>query len=155
MAEEQKYMMDIGTIFHNLFFAYQKSMKNILQSGAEIFVDPTINILHKIEEEDNLKLVNSNSLEDALQNFADFLVKSKAVGSCTYKKLGEDKYVFKVEDCIWANYIHKMLEPKDVVCPYGLVAMSLYKKFKGCTINNRESTYYSNGTETVLEPLET
>jgi len=154
LAEEQKYMMDIGTIFHNLLFAYQKSLKNVLSSGSEIFVDPTINILLKIEAEEQLKLVNTKNLEEALKNFADFLVKAKAVGDATIEKLGEDKYVFKVHDCVWGEHIHKRLEPKDVVCPYGLVAIALYKRFTGCTVNDRESTYYSNGSETVLEPLE-
>ena len=147
-------MMDIGTIFHNLLFSYQRSLKNVLGTGSEIFVDPTINVLLNIEEEDRLKLVSSKTLEEALQNFADFLVKAKVAGACSFKKAGDDKYAFKVNDCIWANHIHKALNPKDVVCPYGLVAMALYKKFKGNKVNERESTYYSNGSETTLEPLQ-
>jgi hypothetical protein len=154
LTEEQKYMMEIGTIFHNLLFAYQKSLKNVLSTGSEIFVDPTINLLLQIEEEDRLKLVSSKTLDEALQNFADFLVKAKVVRACNFEKTGEDRYIFKVEDCIWANHIHKALNPKDVVCPHSLVAMALYKKFTGNTVNDRESTYYSNGSETVLEPLQ-
>lgn len=154
LADEQRYMLDIGTIFHNLLFAYQKSLKNVLSSGSEIFVDPTINLLLQIEEEDRLKLVSSKTLDEALQNFADFLIKAKVVGACSFEKIGKDKYTFKVDNCIWAGHIHKKLEPKDVVCPYGLVAMALYKKFTGNTVNDRESTYYSNGSETTLEPLQ-
>ena len=155
MAEEQKYMMDIGTIFHNLFFSYQKSLKNVLGTGSEIFVDPTINLLMNIEDEDRLKLVSSPTLEEALKNFGDFLVKSKVIQSYDIEKTGEEKYAFKVNDCVWAGHIHKTIQPKDVVCPFGLVAMALYKKFTGNTLNERESTYYPNGSQTTLEPLQT
>jgi len=30
--------------------------------------------------------------------------------------------------------------------------MALYKKFKGQVANERESEYFYNGTETILEP---
>src|SRR4030066_1226459 len=155
MSEEQKYMMDIGTIFHNLFFSYQKSLKNVLGTGSEIFVDPTINLLMNSEDEDRLKLVSSPTLEEALKNFGDFLVKSRVIQSYDIKKTDEEKYAFKINDCVWAGHIHKTIQPKDVVCPFGLVAMALYKKFTGNTLNERESNYYSNGSETTLEPLET
>src|SRR4030067_2478835 len=153
MSEEQKYMMDIGTIFHNLFFSYQKSLKNILGTGSEVFVDPTINLLLNIEEEDRLKLVSSPTWEEALKNFGDFLVKSKVIQSYDIEKNGEEKYAFKINECIWAGHIHKTIEHKDVVCPFGLVAMALYKKFTGSRENERESTYYSNGKEKTLEAL--
>lgn len=149
------YMMDIGTIFHNLFFAYQKSTKSTLGSGSEIFVNPTLDLLLHIEVQEHLKLVNSKNLETALTNWASFLVKAKVVGKANFTKIGQDKYVFKVEDCIWAKHIHKELEPKDVTCPYALVAMALYRKFKSHAVNERESQYTPNGCETVLESLPT
>ena len=155
MSEEQKYMMDIGTILHNLFFSYQKSLRNTLGTGAEVFVDPTINLLLNIEEEDRLKLVSSRNLEEALKNFGDFLVKSKVVKSYGIEKTGKEKYAFKIKECVWDRHIHKTIEPKDVVCPFGMVAMALYKKFTGNTVNESESTYYSNGSETTLEPFQT
>jgi hypothetical protein len=155
LADKQECMANIGTIFHNLLFAYQKSLKNILNSGSEIFVDPVINLLLQIEEEEKFKLVNSKTLEEALQNFADFLVKAKVVRASSFEKMGDEKYIFRVEGCIWANHVHKMLNPKDIICPYGLVAIALYKKFTGNKVNDRESRYYSNGSETTLEPLAT
>jgi hypothetical protein len=155
MPEEQKLMLDIGTIMHNLLFSYQKSLKSVLGTGSEVFVDPTINLLLSIEEEDRLKLVSSNSLDEALRNFGDFLVKSKVINSYDVEKTNEERYTFKVNNCVWARHIHKTIQPKDVVCPFGLVAMALYKKFTGNTVNARESNYYSNGSETTLEPLKT
>ena len=153
MSEEQKYMLDIGTLLHNLLFSYQKSLKNILGTGAEIFVDPTINLLLNMDQENNLKIVNSNTLEEALTNFGTFLEKSGVVKECNWKKTEEEKYVFNVRECVWAKHIHKTIQPKDVVCPFGLVAMALYKKYTKGTVNNRESKYLYNGTETALEPL--
>src|SRR4030066_1105736 len=95
MSEEQKHMMDIGTILHNLFFSYQKSSKKILGTGSEVFVDPTINLLLTIEEEDRLKLVSSPTLEEALKNFGDFLVKSKAIHSYNGEQTCEQQNAFK------------------------------------------------------------
>jgi len=137
---------------HAVFFAYQKTLKNLLNSGSAIFVDPIINLLLKIEDEERLKLVNSETLEEALQNFGNFLVKAKVIKACNIEKMNEDKYVFTVEDCVWAGHIHRTIQPKDVVCPFGLVAMALYKRYTGGTVNDKESTYYANGSETVLEP---
>ena len=101
MSEEQKYMMDIGTILHNLFFSYQKSSKKILGTGSEVFVDPTINLLLTIEEEDRLKLVSSPTLEEALKNFGDFLVKSKVIHSYNVEKNGEVKFYLKINEVLW------------------------------------------------------
>src|SRR3990172_12629759 len=100
MSEEQKYMMDIGTILHNLFFSYQKSSKKILGTGSEVFVDPAINLLLDIEEEDRLKLVTSKSLEEALKNFGDFLVKARVVQSYEVEKTGEETFAFRVNGCV-------------------------------------------------------
>lgn len=157
MSEDPSYnyMMDIGTIFHNLFFAYQKSTKTTLGASSEIFVNPTIDLLLHIEGQEHLKLVSSKNLEEALTNWANFLVKAKVVGNACFAKIDKDKYTFKVEECIWARHIHKELEPKDVTCPYGLVAMALYRKFKGRAVNERESKYNPDGCETLLEALPT
>lgn len=151
--EQQKYQQDVGTLLHNLLFSYQKSLKTILGKGAESFVDPTIQLLLNIDREDNLKLVSSDTLEEALTNFAAFLEKSGVVKECNWKKTGYEKYVFNVHDCLWAKCLHKTIQPKDVVCPFGLVAMAIYKRYMKGTVNERESFYLSNGSETILEPL--
>lgn len=150
--EQQKYLQDIGTLFHNLLFSYQKSLKLILGEGSKSFVDPVIKVLLNIDEEDNLKLVSSNTLKEALTTFAEFLEKSGVVKKCTWEETGVEKYVFRVYDCVWAKCLHKTIEPRDVICPFGLVAMAIYKRYLKGSVKEHESNYYSNGSETVLEP---
>jgi hypothetical protein len=145
-------VLDISTVYHNLLFSYQRSLKTYLGSRAGVYVHPTIDHLLRMEEQGGLKLVNSETLEEALKAFADYLVKGGMVGACSVESIGEDRYVFRVEKCIFAPKVHSQVNVEDVTCPYGLVAMALYKKFKGQIANERESEYHANGTETILEP---
>ena len=152
MAEVQKYILDVGTIYHNLLFSYQRSLKLHLGSRSAIYVHPTLEHLLRMEEDGGLKLADSKTFEEAVSAFGDFLAKGKIIRNCHLEKIEEDKYVFRVEGCIWAGRVHKQVNLKDVTCPYAMVTMALYKKFKGQVANERESEYFYNGTETILEP---
>ena len=152
MAEVQKYILDVGTIYHNLLFSYQRSLKLHLGSRSAIYVHPTLEHLLRMEEDGGLKLADSKTFEEAVSAFGDFLAKGKIVRNCLLEKIAEDKYVFRVEGCIWSGKVHTQVDLKDVTCPYAMVAMALYRKFKGQVANERESEYFYNGTETILEP---
>jgi hypothetical protein len=145
-------MLDVGTIYHNMLFSYQRSLKLHLGSRSAIYVHPTLEHLLRMEEEGGLKLADSKTFEEAVSAFCDFLAKGKIVRSCYLEKIEENKYVFRVEGCIWSGKVHTQVNLKDVTCPYAMVAMALYKKFKGQVANERESEYFYNGTETILEP---
>jgi hypothetical protein len=122
-------------------------------SRANIYVNPAIDHLLKMDEEGGLKLDKSKTFEEAVSAFTGFLVRSKMVKNCSLEKASEDKYAFRVEGCIWSSKVHtRQVSLKDVTCPYALVAMALYKKYKGFVSNENESEYFSNGTETILEP---
>jgi hypothetical protein len=122
-------------------------------SNAKIYVHPAIENLLEMDDEGGLKLDKSKTFEEAVAAFADFLSRSKIVKSCVLDKIEEDKYVFKVEGCFWAGKVHnRQVSLKDVTCPYALVAMALYKKYKGFISSENESEYFYNGTETLLEP---
>jgi len=152
-AELIKNLLEIGTVYHSLLFSYQRGLKNYMGSRANIYVHPAIEHLLNMDEQGGLKLDKSKSFEDAVSIFADFLAKSKIVKSCTLEKTGEDEYVFKVEGCIWAGKVHSRdVSLKDVTCPYALVAMAFYKKYKGFISMENDSEYFHDGTETVLEP---
>ena len=124
-----------------------------MESRKNIYVTPAIDHLLEMDEEGGLKLGKSKTFEEAVSAFADFLVRSKIAKKCTLEKGDIDKYVFRVEGCIWASKVHnRQVSLKDVTCPYALVAMALYKKYKGFVSNENESEYFYNGTETILEP---
>ena len=146
-------MLEVGTVYHNLFFSYQRGLKRYMGPRANHYINPTIEHLLEMDEEGGLKLEKSKTFEEAVSVFTDFLVRSKIVDYCTLKTVNSGKYVFRVEGCIWSGKVHNPeVNLKDVTCPYALVAMALYKKFKGVVSNENDSEYFSNGTETILEP---
>ena len=149
----EKNLLEIGTLYHSLLFSYQRGLRKYMGSQSNAYIHPAISNLLEMDEEGGLKLGNSKTFEEALTAFTDFLVRTKMVKECTLHKIGEDNYVFKVEGCIWSGKVHtRQVSLKDVTCPYALVAMALYKKYKGFVPSENESEYFYNGTETVLEP---
>ena len=122
-------------------------------SRSKAYIHPAISYLLEMDEEGGLKLDNSKTFEEALSAFTDFLIRTKMTRKCALEKIGGDNYIFRVEGCIWSGKVHtRQVSLKDVTCPYALVATALYKKYKGFVPSENESEYFSNGTETVLEP---
>ncbi len=153
MSGENESLVDVYILMHSLLFSYQKSAKSILGESAEIFINPSIHFLLNLEKQERIAIVTSKTLEEALSHFADMLVRAKVVKACSFKKITEDIYTFKVDGCIWAKRVHSILNPKDVTCPYGLVAMALYSKFTGNEVKENESIYIEDGCETQLAPF--
>jgi hypothetical protein len=151
--EDASYMLDVGTLFHSLLFAYQKTTKEILGSGSAIFVHPTLECLRRLDAKSGLGIMKGESLDDALNGFSKFLSKAKVVKDLRFQKVGPEKYLLCVDGCIWAKHIHRELNPKDVTCPHALIAMALFERHTGRKVKVAESKYLPEGTETVIEPL--
>ncbi|MCL4429690.1 MAG: hypothetical protein M1167_02950, partial [Chloroflexi bacterium] len=148
MAEEYSCAFDVGTLLHNLLFSYQKAAKGILGSGQEVFYHPTIDLLLKIEANSKLKLVSAANLDEALANFSTFLVKAQVMKNFAVKK-ENGNYTVAVEGCVWANHVHRELDPKDVICPWAMIATALAQKFKTERMAETESKYLTDGSITV------
>ena len=152
-AELIKNLLEVGTVYHSLLFSYQRGLKRYMGERANIYLNPTIEHLLEMDEEGGLKLEKSKTFEEAVFAFTDFLTRSKIVKKCSLGKVNEGKYVFKAEGCIWSGKVHThQVSLKDVTCPYALVVMALYKKYKGFSSSENDSEYFSNGTETIIEP---
>jgi hypothetical protein len=152
-AELIRNLMEVGTVYHNLLFSYQRGLRHHMGSNSNVYIHPAINHLLEMDEQGGLNLDKSRTFEEAVSAFTDFLTRTKMVKNCTIDKVDGDKYTFRVEGCIWASKVHtRQINLKDVTCPYALVAMALYKKYKGFISKENESEYFSNGTETTLEP---
>jgi len=151
--ESEKNLLEIGTLYHSLLFSYQRGLRKYMGSNSNAYIHPAISHLLEMDEEGGLKLDNSKTFEEALTAFTDFLIRSKMAKKCTLDKIGIDNYVFRVEGCCWSGKVHtRQISLKDVTCPYALIAMALYKKYKGFVPSENESEYFYNGTETMLEP---
>ena len=146
-------VLDVGALYHDLLFSYQRAQKLYHgPRGSSYVLQSTLNFLLRIEEQGRIDIENSQNFEEAISKFADFLKKGKIIKSLTIEELDPDQYSIRVEGCIFAGKVHKMVNTKDVTCPYAMVAMSLFNKFKGKPAIERESTYFENGTQTIIEP---
>lgn len=153
MSEAYSCAFDVGTLLHNLLFSYQKSTKQLLGTSYDVFYHPTIDLLLKIEERSKLKLISADTLEEALTNYATFLTRAQVLKNFEVKNVDKSKLNVATEGCIWANHIHSELSPKDVMCPWALIAMAIVQKFTGLRLKETESNYTDNGANTILEPL--
>ena len=152
MSELFSSVLDIGALYHDLLFSYQRAQRLYHgQRGSNYVLQSTLNFLSRIEEQGRIDISNSQNFEEAISKFADFLKKGKIIKSFTLDQLDQDQYTIRVEGCIFAGKVHKMVNTKDVTCPYAMVAMSLFNKFKGKPAIERESTYFEDGTQTIIE----
>lgn len=152
MSEQFSAILEVGALYHDLLFSYQRAQKLYHgQRGSNYVLQSTLNFLLRIEEQARIDIENSKNFEEAISKFGDFLKKSKIINSLTIQELDQDQYTIRVESCIFAGKVHKMVNTNDVTCPYAMVAMSLFNKFKGKPAIERESTYFENGTQTIIE----
>ena len=152
MSELISSVLDVGALYHDLLFSYQRAQRLYHgQRGDNYVLQSTLNFLLRIEEQGRIDIEKSQSFEEAVSKFADFLKKGKIIKSLTLQELDPDQYTLRVEGCIFAGKVHKLVNTKDVTCPYAMVAMSLYNKFKGKPAIERESLYFESGTQTTIE----
>ena len=59
-----------------------------------------------------------------------------------------------VKHCIFAEHIHELLQPRDVTCPYALLAMYLVKKNTGCQVEDNLSTFSKTDSLTLIKVVQ-
>jgi len=93
-------------------------------------------------------------LDEVFENFAGELKKTGVITDVAFKKLGAERYAFLVDGCAFAKYAHDLLKPRDVACPYALVAMSIFQSVTGKKVKSNESYFTPNGAETIIEAIQ-
>jgi len=142
--------IDMPTFFHTILFAYQKRLEDILGSGEVIFVHPVLETISLIEKEKGLNLIQGETLDEIYENFSKQLVRSKVVKKAWFEKLGPERYVLHVEECAFAGFSHSLLKPKDVICPFALIAMSIFQSVVGRKVKVSDSEFTIDGTKTLI-----
>jgi hypothetical protein len=150
---EPRNEFDIPTFFHTILFAYQKKLKDILGSGEAVFVHPVLDTINLIEREKGLNLIKGETLDEVLDNFAKELMKTGFVKEVSFEKLGDERYMFHVGGCAFANTCHDLLKPKDVACTYAFIALAIFQSVTGKKARSVESQFTPDGAETVIEAL--
>ncbi len=145
---------DLPTFFHTILFAYQKKLKDILGSGEAVFVHPVLDTINLIERQKGLNLIKGETLDEVFNNFAKELMRTGFLKEATFKKLGNEKYMFHVGCCTFAETCHDLLKPKDVACTYALIAMAIFQSVTGKKVRNVESQFTPDGADTLIEALD-
>lgn len=145
---------DVGTLLHGILFAYQKTAKDTLGSGAAIFVHPVLDIIKRINGRTGVNLINGRNLDEVFESLSKIMPTSGLVKDFKFEKLSSNTYNLYVDGCVWAPHIHNELKPKDVACPYALIAMSVFEEVAGCKVKVADSEYFKTGCTTRIEPLE-
>ena len=145
--------MDIGSLLHGILFAYQKSVKEILGTGATIFVHPVLDIIQTIHEKAGINMIKGGDIDEVFANLSEIMPTSGMVRGFRFEKLGPKKFILHVEGCVWAPHIHEELKPSDVVCPLALIVMSIFQKTTKAKVRVADSEYTQDGTNTIIEAL--
>lgn len=145
--------LDVGTLFHCILFAYQKALKDILGTGSAVFVHPVLKTVTRISEKQGINLIEGETIDEVFDNLSKLIEGTKIIGEFRFERLAPEKYVLHIDGCVWAPHIHEELKPKDVTCPFALLAMSIFEKILNGKVKVADSEYFKTGTRTRIELL--
>jgi hypothetical protein len=95
--------------------------------------------------------VEGTTLNQIFTNFSRKLIKAKVVEEAKFEEVAPSKYVLHIDRCIYAEDVHSMLKPKDVICPWALIAMAIFEMAEGKRVKNAWSEYSELGSKTRIE----
>ena len=144
---------DVGTLLHGMLFAYQKAVKDVLGTGSAVFVHPILEIVRRIGGRTGVNLMSGSNVDEVFANLSTIVPTAGIMKAFRFEKLGHQRYVVHVEECVWAPHIHHELKPKDVTCPFALLAMAVFEEATKGKIRVMDSEYSQNGTKTTIELL--
>ena len=143
----------IAVFMHELLFAYQKTMKDILGPGATVFLQPTLNIINKINKQAKNSLSENKNINEVFDALAKSFLNSEIVKEFRFEQITSAKYVLHIRGCVWAPHIHENLKPKELTCPFALIAMAVYEKVTKTKVNPADSEYFKDGSRTEIGPI--
>jgi len=147
--------LDIGALFHSVLFAYQQGLADVIKTDTTTVVNHyMMPYLDAMSAHTPFGHIETGDVEKTLRTFGDLLVRSELAEDVVVEKT-ENGFNFKVKGCIFAEHIHPMLNPKDVTCPYGLLAFYLAEKSSGKRIAKTLSEFTLTDSYTQIRFLET
>jgi len=142
--------LDAAALFHSVLFAYQKALGDVLTTNtAQIVLPRMMPYLDRIRAHTEFKSIENEDPERTLRQFGDLLVRSKLAANVEVEKTKKG-FVFAVKGCVFAGHIHKMLDPRDVTCPYGIIAYYLAER-SGMRVQKGLTTFTPWDSFTAIE----
>jgi len=119
-----------AVLYHSLLFACQRALHD---SGGDLSYEQLMEFFEEYLGKPGLQSLEDVETEDTLvtlENLGELLVESNLIGSFQVIPT-ETGFRFVAERCVFAGNVHSCLEPRDVTCPYGMLAIYLAGKGGG------------------------
>jgi len=142
---------EVLNLFYSLLVSYELALKEVLGSGQAVFVQPVLTNFVKLKEVTGIPLPQTKSFEETFQNLSKIFESSGLLRRFCFEKLNESRYVVRVDGCYWAPQLHRKLKPKGFVCPFALMAMSLFQMKTGEKVKLSDSEFSEDGADTLIE----
>lgn len=139
-----------GLAFHDIIVSYQAAIRDIMgNSDAAV-----MNLVGYLSENVKLRSVDVDSLKyEELVTILARQIKNMNLGKIRLEKVSQTSYLFHVEDCVWAEFTHRRKNARDITCPWGLIALSLYQLSTGEKVFVPDSEYSPTGSTTKIRPI--
>jgi hypothetical protein len=139
-----------AVLFHSLLFAYHKKMREFSGPDAAASVLPFLEVY--LDRSDYTRFTEAEDFDaiDILENFGELLVESHLIQSYEVLRTKEGLR-FAVRGCVFARKVHGLLDPRDVSCPFGMLASSLIEKKYGKSVADVLSTFTEFDSETDIK----
>jgi len=145
---------ELASMFHGLLFAYEKVFINLYGDDARKLYPYIIEELsHLLHTGDNPVIDKKKSLEENIKRVIYFISNEEYVKDVTFKKEGDDKFVFDIGACSFAKSgVHDILKIKEGICPFGLVIAScLTELTPSGYVRIAKTSFDDEGSKTHLE----
>ena len=137
-----------AVLYHSLLFACQRGINDRDAADAVLpllgeYIGPTEigRLLEGVEADDPV---------ETLENLGELLVDSNLIRSFEVIKTGTG-FRFIAESCVFAGNVHAQLDPVDVTCPYGLLALYLVERKFGKGAARGVSSFKTLDSETTID----
>lgn len=154
LLERKLILSDVSALFHTVLFAYQKALRDAIGENATAVITwRTIPIIDGILGNASPELAGADDTDEALQRYADLLMASELVRKVSVERDG-DRYLLDIDGCAFAEEVHPMLSPRDVTCPWAIVAMAIAQKTGKRSVRMNLSDFGPTGAKTTIEFLQ-
>ncbi len=145
--------LKIGVLFHSIFSACQMRCTEILGAeSASIIIGEALPLIEGIIEKASSEPIMAKTVEETLNNYASLLMASDIVGRINIEKKG-GKYIFDVNGCIYADFVHPVLNSDKTTCIWALLGMAMVAKVSKQKVKIQTSKLTRNGSKTVIEQI--
>jgi hypothetical protein len=112
----------LGLIFHGMISSYQAAIRDTFGNSDVALINHVEYLCDNVE----LEGVDAGRLgfEELVRVMAE-KVGGLNLAKIGFEKVGPSSYLFRVDQCVWAETLHKRKEDRDVTCPWGLIALAI------------------------------